>query len=309
MKKILIIGSLNMDMVISMKHMPVVGETVLGGDPTYIPGGKGANQAYAAGNLGGNAAMLGCVGNDSHGRALLDSLKRSGMDCSGLPMMEQYPTGMAVIYVNGEGNNSIVVIAGANRACDVDYLKAHDEMIRESDYVIFQMEIPYEAVYYGIRRAKELGKTVILNPAPAPDKLPDEILEKVDYLTPNETEIAKLTGKPDERMENIKLGAEELLRKGVKNILVTLGNQGAMLLNQEGVQCYPTRKVDAVDTTAAGDCFNAAFVVGLSEGMTNAEAIQFANTASSIAVTRKGAQSSIPTREEVEKVMKRRSEE
>lgn len=303
MKKILIIGSLNMDMVIGMKHMPVVGETVLGGNPAYIPGGKGANQAYAAGNLGGNAAMLGCLGKDSHGCVLLENMKKSGIDCSGLSMMEEYPTGMAVIYVNEEGNNSIVVIAGANNACDVEYLKTHDQMIRESDYVIFQMEIPCEAVFYGIRRAKELGKTVILNPAPAPDNLPDEILTMVDYLTPNETEIVKITEKPDETMENIRSGAEELFEKGVKNILVTLGSQGAMLVNKEGVQRYPSKKADAVDTTAAGDCFNAAFVVGLSEGMTDAEAIRFANTASYIAVTRKGAQSSIPTREEVEEVL------
>lgn len=305
MKKILIIGSLNMDMVIGMKDMPVVGETVLGGNPTYIPGGKGANQAYAVGSLGGNAAMLGCLGNDSHGRALLENMKKSGIDCSGLSMLEQYPTGMAVIYVNEEGNNSIVVISGANRACDVEYLKAYDEMICASDYVIFQMEIPCETVFYGIGRAKELGKTVILNPAPAPENLPDEILAKVDYLTPNETEIVKITGKPDETMENIQMGAQELFRKGVKNILVTLGSQGAMLVNEEGVHRYPTKKVDPVDTTAAGDCFNAAFVVGLSEGMTDAEAIQFANTASCIAVTRNGAQSSIPTREEVEEVMRK----
>ena len=247
--------------------------------------------------------MLGCLGNDSHGRALLDNMKKSGIDCSGLSQLEEYPTGLAVIYVNEEGNNSIVVIAGANRACDVEYLKAHDEMIRESDYVIFQMEIPYAAVFYGIRRAKELGKTVILNPAPAPDELPDDILAKVDYLTPNETEIAKITGKTEETLESIQAGAEELLGKGVRNILVTLGSQGAMLVNEEGVQQYPTRKVEAVDTTAAGDCFNAAFVVGLSEGMSNAEAIRFANTASSIAVTRKGAPSSIPTREDVDEVM------
>lgn len=304
MKKILIIGSLNMDMVIGMKHMPVVGETVFGENPLYIPGGKGANQAYTAGSLGGNAAMLGCLGKDSHGRALLENMKKSGIDCSGISMLEEYPTGMAVIYVNEEGNNSIVVIAGANKACDVEYLKSHDEMIRESDYVIFQMEIPCEAVFYGIERAKELGKTVILNPAPAPENLPDEILEKVDYLTPNETEIVKLTGKTEETLESIQAGAKELLGKGVKNILVTLGSQGAMLVNEEGVHQYPTRKVDAVDTTAAGDCFNAAFVVGLSEGMSNAQAIRFANTASSIAVTRKGAQSSIPTREEVDEVIR-----
>lgn len=307
-KKILIIGSLNMDMVIGMKSMPLVGETVLGNNMTYIPGGKGANQAYAAGMLGGNAAMLGCVGKDNLGDALKENMKKSGTDSTGIAQLERYPTGMAVIYVNEDGDNSIVVIAGANSACDVAYLQQNDDRIRESDYVIFQMEIPCEAVYYGIRRAKELGKTVVLNPAPAPDYLPDEILAKVDYLTPNETEVLKLTGRTDMSVDSIKAGACELCRKGVKNVLVTLGDKGAMLVNEDGGHIYSGRRVNAVDTTAAGDCFNGAFVVGLSEGMTHEEAIRFANTASSIAVTRKGAQSSIPIREEVEAVMRRELE-
>lgn len=298
-ERILIIGSLNMDMVIEMKRMPLKGETVLGNSIAYIPGGKGANQAFAAGMLGGNAAMLGCVGCDDLGTQLKENMKKSGTDTAGIAEIEHCPTGMAVIYVDDGGDNSIVVIAGANGVCDVEYLKQNDEMIQNSSYIIFQMEIPCEAVYYGIRRAKELGKTVVLNPAPAPDHLPEEILALVDYLTPNETEVAKLTGQKDLSMESIRAGAQKLLCQGVKNVLVTLGDKGALLVNKDGENLYPTRKVSAVDTTAAGDCFNGAFVVGLAEGMSHEEAIRFANTASSIAVTRKGAQSSIPTREEV----------
>ena len=298
-EKILIIGSLNMDMVIGMKRMPLKGETVLGNGLSYIPGGKGANQAFAAGMLGGNAAMLGCVGTDDIGVQLKENMKKSGTDVAGIASVEQAPTGMAVIYVDEGGDNSIVVIQGANGVCDVEYLKQNDDMIRESAYVIFQMEIPCEAVYYGIRRAKELGKTVILNPAPAPEKLPAEILAQIDYLTPNETEIVKLTGQKDLTMDSIRAGAWQLLAQGVKNVLVTLGDKGAMLINPDEEQLYPSRKVNAVDTTAAGDCFNGAFAVGLAEGMSKAEAIRFANTASSIAVTRRGAQSSIPTRQEV----------
>ena len=302
-ERILIIGSLNMDMVIEMKRMPLKGETVLGNTLAYIPGGKGANQAFAAGMLGGNAVMLGCVGKDSLGDRLRENMKKSGTDTAGIAQTENASTGMAVIYVDDGGDNSIVVLSGANGACDVQYLKNNDELIRESSYIVFQMEIPAEAVYYGIRRAKELGKTVILNPAPAPDYLPDDILSKIDYLTPNETELLKLTGKAEFSEENIREGAQELLQKGVQNVLVTLGDKGVMLVNRAGINLYPTRKVNAVDTTAAGDCFNGAFVVGLAEGMSQKEAIRFANTASSIAVTRKGAQSSIPDRREVELVM------
>lgn len=302
-QRILVIGSLNMDMVIEMRHMPLKGETVMGNTLTYIPGGKGANQAFAAGMLGGDAVMLGCVGKDSLGDQLRENMKKSGTDISGIAQTEKAPTGMAVIYVDDAGDNSIVVLSGANGACDISYLKDNDELIRESSYIVFQMEIPAEAVYYGVRRAKELGKTVILNPAPAPDELPDEILSNIDYLTPNETELLKLVGKTECSEENVREGAQELLEKGVQNVLVTLGDKGVMLVNRSGVNCYSTRKVAAVDTTAAGDCFNGAFVVGLAEGMSQEEAIRFANIASSIAVTRKGAQSSIPGREEVERIM------
>lgn len=288
-----------MDMVIEMKKMPLKGETVLGETLTYIPGGKGANQAFAAGMLGGIVNMLGCVGCDEMGEQLKQNMKKSGTCVDGIAMVQDQSSGMAIIYVDDTGDNSIVVLVGANSVCDVDYLRKNDELFQKSSYIIFQMEIPHEAVYYGIQRAKELGKTVILNPAPAPDGIPTEILAMVDYLTPNETELLKLTDQKEMSMEGIRAGAQKLLSLGVKNVLVTLGDKGAFMVNQDGEHLYPTRKVEAVDTTAAGDCFNGALAVGLAEGMSQAEAIHFANTASSIAVTRKGAQSSIPTREEV----------
>lgn len=302
-KRILIVGSLNMDIVMEMKCMPKKGETILGESLTYSPGGKGANQAFAAGMLGGNAMMLGCVGRDSMGDQLRENMQKSGTDISGIAQVENKPTGVAAIYVDENGDNSIVVISGANSICDAAYLKQNDDLFKQSDYVLFQMEIPAEAVYYGIRRAKELGKTVILNPAPAPDGLPADILQKIDYLTPNETETLKLSGLTEMSEESLLTGAEELLKKGVKNVIVTMGDKGALLVNDEGKNLYPTRKVKAVDTTAAGDCFNAAFAVGLSEGMSHEEAIRFANTASSISVTRKGAQGSIPSRKEVDAVV------
>ena len=299
-KGILVIGSLNMDLSIDLAKMPVTGETILGRGIAYKAGGKGANQACAAGRLGGRVRMLGCVGQDEFGQKLVKSLSESGVETDCIKESRDLPTGTAVIYVDDNGDNSIVVIPGANMACDIEYLKAQDEQFHWCDYVVLQMEIPYEAVWYSVKRAKELGKTVILNPAPAPDKIPEEILSLVDYLTPNETEIIALNGKSK---DDIREGAEKLLSRGVSNVIATLGDRGALLVNQYGETFYPARKVVSVDTTAAGDCFNGAMVAALAEGQSEAEAILFANMASSIAVTRKGAQESLPIREEVAVIM------
>ena len=299
-KGILVIGSLNMDLSIDLAKMPVTGETILGRGIAYKAGGKGANQACAAGKLGGRVRMLGCVGQDEFGQKLVKSLSESGVETDYIKESRDLPTGTAVIYVDDNGDNSIVVIPGANMACDIEYLKAQDEQFHWCDYVVLQMEIPYEAVWYSVKRAKELGKTVILNPAPAPDKIPEEILSLVDYLTPNETEIIALNGKSK---DDIREGAEKLLSRGVSNVIATLGDRGALLVNRYGETFYPARKVVSVDTTAAGDCFNGAMVAALAEGQSEAEAILFANMASSIAVTRKGAQESLPIREEVAVIM------
>ena len=301
-KHILVIGSLNMDLSIAMDRMPAVGETVLGGELTYNLGGKGANQACAAGRLGGTVKMLGCVGSDQFGVGQRESLSACGVDVSDLKESKNLPTGTAVIYVDADGNNSIVVVAGANQACDTAYLKENDELFRWCDYLLMQMEIPLEAIEYAAGRAKELGKTVILNPAPAPESLSPELLANVDYLTPNETELMKLSGETGSGMEAVRRGAMALMEKGLRCAVVTLGEEGALLAGQSGFRTYPARKAEAVDTTAAGDCFNGAFVVALAEGRSEDEAIRFANTASSIAVTKKGAQSSIPSREELEAV-------
>lgn len=299
-KGILVIGSLNMDLSIDLAKMPVTGETILGRGIAYKAGGKGANQACAAGKLGGRVRMLGCVGQDEFGQKLVKSLSESGVETDYIKESRDLPTGTAVIYVDDNGDNSIVVIPGANMACDIEYLKEQDEQFHWCDYVVLQMEIPYESVWYSVKRAKELGKMVILNPAPAPDEIPEEILSLVDYLTPNETEIIALNGKSK---DDIREGAEKLLSRGVSNVIATLGDRGALLVNRYGETFYPARKVVSVDTTAAGDCFNGAMVAALAEGQSEAEAILFANIASSIAVTRKGAQESLPIREEVAVIM------
>ncbi|TCL57962.1 ribokinase [Kineothrix alysoides] len=302
-KKILVIGSLNVDMVIEMKNMPAVGETVLGTNLTYIPGGKGANQACAAAKLGGEVKMLGCIGEDEFGEIQKDNLSACGVDTIYFKRSKEKGTGTASIYVDERGNNSIVVVAGANKECDISYLQEHDDIIKACDYVILQMEIPYETIFYAVNRAKELGKVVIFNPAPAPEELPDEIFSKMDYITPNETELMKLCKREGTEIEDFIQGARMLLQKGVKNVLVTLGERGALLVNDEIAEIFPTRKVISVDTTAAGDCFNGALTVALAEGKGQKEAVIFANAASSIAVTRNGAQTSIPGREETDKVL------
>lgn len=300
MKKILVIGSLNMDIVLTVSRMPVSGETVTGNGLRYSPGGKGANQACAIGRLGGNVTMLGCVGDDGFGRTLSTSLSQSGVNVEHIRHTALHPTGTAVIHVDSRGDNSIVVIPGANHACTTDFIMRHDGVLRDSDYIMLQMEIPRDAVWYAVKRGRELGKTVLLNPAPAPEEIPADIIGALDFITPNETELASLTGLPCGSEGEIRMAAETLLQRGAGAVLVTLGGRGSMLVNGSGTMRFPSIPVKPVDTTAAGDCFNGAFVTALSEGMPPEHAIPFAAVAAGIAVTGQGAQDSLPFRAEVD---------
>lgn len=299
-KNIVVIGSLNMDWVIPVNHTPVEGETILADGYTEVPGGKGANQACAAGKLKGNVSMLGLVGDDEIGDNLINNLKLVNVDVSRIEKSENINSGLALINVNSKGNNSIVVLPGANGRCDIKYIEKNIDIIEKSDIVLLQMEIPIETVEYVITVSKNLKKQVILNPAPAPDSLSDEVLSNIDILTPNETELEKISGKNVKTVEDAIEASKSLLSRGVKNIIATLGEKGALLVNKDEVKEFKALKVDAVDTTAAGDSFNGAVAVYLSEGHTISEAIEFANKVSSIAVTRKGAQTSIPERSEIE---------
>lgn len=298
-KKILVIGSLNLDMVVNVDHTPNVGETIISDKMELVPGGKGANQACAAGCLGADVTMLGAVGKDTYAEIQKESLKKAGVKVSRLICREEASTGLAMITVNQDGDNSIVVVSGANATLLPKDIDENMDLMEACDVVIFQLEIPVETVCYAARLAKSLGKTVILDPAPVPKQFPEELYQYVDIIKPNETELGMLTGLTNVE-ENLPEAVAKLRSRGAKDVLITLGEKGVYLDEEHGCACrIPAMKVHAVDTTAAGDSFTAALAVMLAEGKTLAEAAEFANYVSAIVVTRKGAQSSIPMREEV----------
>ena len=245
--------------------------------------------------------MIGAVGNDTPGKILVNNLKSVGVDVSGISEIEGGTTGQAFITVEDSGENSIIIIAGTNADVTQDLIQNNMDAIQEADIIIMQLEIPLETVEYVKDVAVKYGKTVILDPAPAVAGLPDNFWKGIDYIKPNETELSILVGRPLKGMEEIREGARSMLKKGVKNVLVTLGSEGCLFVTEGTEEYYPACKVEAVDTTAAGDSFTAAFALALSRGKSCGEAIRFGQKVSSIAVTRKGAQTSIPSPEEVMK--------
>jgi ribokinase len=301
-KRILVIGSLNIDVVINLKHLPQPGETITGLEKKEHPGGKGANQAYAAAKLGGNTVMIGMVGADGYGQALRSSLKSAGVDTSGIIVQQGTETGLAFIYVDENGENTIVLASGANAVLSSEDIRGMERLTDASDIVLMQLEIPIETVAYAIEAAGRKGKTIVLDPAPVRDGI-EAIYDKVDILTPNEGELAALTGMSTDTIEGAGSAAKSLIQKGVGAVIVTLGGKGALLVQKDKTKRFPAKSVKAVDTTAAGDVFSAAVCAALSEGKDIEEAIVFANAASAITVTREGAQPSIPSRQEVEEML------
>ncbi|BBE19683.1 ribokinase [Aquipluma nitroreducens] len=296
--KILVVGSSNTDMVIKTLHFPSPGETILGGRFLMNAGGKGANQAVAAVRLGGLVTFVGKIGNDIFGKQAVQQLEAEGININFVSVDLVNPSGVALITVDSKGENSIVVASGSNGTLSPDdFDKANDEL-DESEFVLMQLEIPIPTVEYIARIAVQKQKKVILNPAPAA-ALADELLQNLYLITPNETEAEILTGVKVTDETSAMKAATILHEKGVEIVIITMGAAGAFLLINGKSEIIKAPKVDAVDTTAAGDTFNGALVVALSEGRTIQESIAFANKAAAISVTRIGAQSSVPFRKEI----------
>ncbi len=302
MNKVLVIGSSNTDMVVKTDRFPKDGETVLGGTFLMNPGGKGANQAVAAARLGANVTFVTKVGNDVFGKQALEGFIKEGIDTSLVKIDENTMSGVALITVNGKGENNIVVASGANMNLlpadlDIEFEKA---MIL-ADIVVVQLEIPMETVEFIVEKAKKLGKKLILNPAPAA-ALSDKALDGLYLITPNQSEAEMLVGTDFTDEDPLRRSADMLRLKGVQNVIFTLGEKGAYFSNKITNQNFDTPRVKVIDTTAAGDIFNGALAVALSNGKDWEQAIPFAMKAAAISVSKMGAQASAPTLAEVEAI-------
>jgi ribokinase len=304
--RIAVVGSLNMDLVVRAPHMPIPGETVIGSDFRTIPGGKGANQAVAAARLGAKVAMIGRVGDDDFGRSQLRNLGQLGVDTTHVMVDLETATGIALITLDARGQNSIVLAPGANMRLTKEDINAARGAIVQSDVLVLQLESPLEVVTYAIDIAHAEGVKVVLNPAPA-RPLPKETLARLDYLIPNESETALLTGIEVADLDSTKEAAKRLRDEGVDTVILTLGDRGAFLTSAEESVHIPGYEVEVVDTTAAGDAFVGGLAMALARGQNPAEAVRYANAAGALAVTRLGAQPSLPTRQEVEEFMEGRS--
>lgn len=302
MAKITVIGSMVMDNVAKMDKFPQAGETVLGSTLEFFPGGKGANQCVSVARLGGDVEMIGMLGKDGNGDTFRKIFKDERIKSDNVFSCDK-PTAVAQIQINAEGQNRICVIPCANFEFGVEELDKVDSIIRETELVILQLELRLDVTKEIIRRAHNYGVKVLLNPAPAV-KLEKEILGMVDYLTPNETELSILTDMPTETDEEVVAAAKELLAYGTKTVVATIGSRGALIATKENVEIVSGYKIKAVDTVAAGDSFNGALAVALTEGKTLKEAVQFANAMGALTVTKKGAIPSLHTREQVEEFMK-----
>jgi ribokinase len=297
---VVVIGSLNMDLVVRVPHLPAPGETLAAHRFAHVAGGKGGNQAVAAARLGARVAMIGRVGADGNGAALRAGLAAEGIDCRALAVSATSPTGVALISVDDEGRNSIVIVAGSNGELTPQDIAAQEPLLAAADVLVCQLETPSATVRAALAAGRRLGKTVILNPAPAAGPLPADWLPLVDFLIPNEIEAAALTGLPIGSPAQASEAALMLRRQGARNVLVTLGAAGVMAALEAGATHFEAPRVTAVDTTAAGDTFIGALAAQLARGEQVGAAIRFAGRAAALSVTRPGAQPSIPTLAELD---------
>jgi len=295
---ILVVGSSNTDMVVKAGHLPVPGETILGGTFIMTAGGKGANQAVAAARLGGNVVFIVKTGDDIFGKQAVQLFKDEGIDTDYIITDPENPSGVALIMVDAKGENCISVASGANAALKPADLQKAEYLIKDASLILMQLEIPVETVKYVINIAAASSVKVVLNPAPA-CPLSDELLSKVAIITPNETEAEMLTGIKVTDKQSAELAARALAAKGIGTVIITMGAQGALLLHGDTYQFFPAPVCQAVDTTAAGDVFSGALVVAILEGKSILEAVPFACQAAALSVCKMGAQASAPYRDEL----------
>jgi ribokinase len=295
---IVVVGSVNTDMVIVGEKIPRPGETLTGGEFVMVNGGKGANQAVAAARLGARVTLVARVGDEMLGHGAIENFQREGIATDAILLDTQLPTGTALILVDAAGENSIAVAPGANGALSTADVEAAFEKIDPPDIVLLQLEIPLETAQAAARLAHAAGATVVLDPAPA-IPLPKKFLELVDCITPNETEAELLTGIAVTEVDTARQAAARLIEMGASRVIITLGGQGSLLVDSDGQMLIPTCEVKPVDTTAAGDAFNGGLAYGLGSGKTFPEAIAVASQVGALAVTKLGAQTSLPTAREL----------
>jgi ribokinase len=298
MKKICVIGSFNMDLVVTVERFSKPGETITGREFGAFPGGKGANQAVAVGRLGADVKMVGKLGNDLYGKEFFQVLHKNNVNAENVEVEKNFISGIAVIEVDGFGENHIVIIPGANYTVDCSFIDRHLDQILENDIFLFQLEIPLETVTYAICKLKEYGKTIILDPAPV-RPIPDKAFESIDFLTPNEAEMEALTGTKITTETDLKRAIAVLLEKGPRNIIAKVGKKGAYIGSRTQFSHVPGFDVNSIDTTAAGDSFNAGFAYALADGKELRECVRFANAVGALATTGKGAQGAMPTLHQV----------
>jgi len=298
MEKVVVIGSLNIDTNIFVPHIPKIGETIIATDMRNYHGGKGGNQAISIARLGGNIEMIAAVGDDDQAQKVIEKLKEEKIGTKGIIEKKNKSTGMAIINVGNNGQNNIIVYPGANFEISKEDIDKYIDIIKEAEYCVLQLEIPYEIVKYIINLCYENNTRVIFNPAPAVENIEEDLLSKVDFLLPNETEL-DIIAKENVTETNMVKVCRTIIDQGCKNVIVTLGEKGCLWVNKEREQYFSALKVKAVDTTAAGDSFIGGFAFMLSDGKDVEDAIRFATKVAGITVTRKGAQDSLPYFEEV----------
>ena len=303
-RRVLVVGSANVDFTVAASRLPRVGETVSGGTLLVNHGGKGANQAVAARRLGAEVRFIGCVGDDAAGREIRAALRSEGIDVDGVMVTAEVATGTALIVVDGEGRNQIVVAPGANWRLSAEHVRARGDDFAWAQVVMCQLETPLETLAVALAEARRRALVTLLNPAPVRDGIADDIWPLVDYLTPNEGEAERLSGTAVRDATSAAAAGRALRRRGVGTVIVTLGAQGSLASAAHGDVAVPAFAVTAVDTTAAGDAFNGALGVALAGDEPLADALRFASAAAAIACTRRGAQPSLATRAEVDELLR-----